>query len=210
MTVVEIDTAYGLARAHLHAAAGPSGALMLGHGAGGGIGARDLAAATRAALAAGFSVALVEQPYRVAGRRTPAPAPQLDGAWIAVAERLRAHELQGLAMIAGGRSAGARVACRTAAETTAVAVLCLAFPLQPPHRSGARADSRLGELDGVRVPVLVVAGERDPFGIPPRGPRRTVVTVAGNHSLNSDLDAVAGAVRTWLSRRRRYLRSDAG
>jgi predicted alpha/beta-hydrolase family hydrolase len=210
MTVFEIDTAYGLARAHLHVASEPAGALMLGHGAGGGIGARDLAAATRAALAVGFSVALVEQPYRVAGRRAPAPAKQLDGAWIAVAERLRARELQGLAMIAGGRSAGARVACRTAAETAAVAVLCLAFPLRPPHRSGAPASSRLAELDGVRVPVLVVAGERDPFGIPPRGPRRTVVTVAGNHSLNSDLDAVAAAVRTWLSRRRRYLRPDAG
>jgi predicted alpha/beta-hydrolase family hydrolase len=206
MTAVEIDTPYGRARAHLHGAAEPAAALMLGHGAGGGIGARDLAAAARAALAVGFSVALVEQPYRVAGRRSPVPAPQLDGAWVAVAERLRAQELPGLALIAGGRSAGARVACRTAAATGAAAVLCLAFPLQPPRRAGAPASSRLAELDGVRVPVLVVAGERDPFGIPPRGPRRTVVTVAGNHSLNTDLDAVAAAVRTWLLRRRRALR----
>jgi predicted alpha/beta-hydrolase family hydrolase len=207
MTAVEIATPSGLARAHLHLAAEPAGALMLGHGAGGGIGARDLTAAMQAALTARFSVALVEQPYRVAGRRTPVAAPQLDGAWIAVADQLRRHELRGLPIIAGGRSAGARVACRTAAETNAVGVLCLAFPLQPPaRRSGASAGSRLAELDAVRVPVLVVAGQRDPFGIPPRGPRRTVVTVAGNHSLTTDLDAVAEAVRTWLVRRRRYLR----
>jgi predicted alpha/beta-hydrolase family hydrolase len=206
MTAVEIETPYGPARAHLQLAADPAGALVLGHGAGGGIGARDLTAAARAALAAGFSVALVEQPYRVAARRTPVPAGQLDGAWIAVAERLRARELRALPLLAGGRSAGARVACRTAAETGAVAVLCLAFPLQPPpRRSGAQASSRLAELDAVRVPVLVVQGERDPFGIPPRGPRRSVITVSGNHSLNTDLDAVAGAVRTWLVRRRRYL-----
>jgi uncharacterized protein len=193
--VVEIDTPYGPARAHLQRAAEPAGALLLGHGAGGGVEARD------------FSVALIEQPYRVAGRRSPAPATQLDGAWIAVAERLGAREFHGLALLAGGRSAGARVACRTAAETGAVAVLCLAFPLQPPRRrSGAPTSSRLYELDAVRVPVLVVAGERDPFGIPPRGPRRTVITVPGNHSLGTDPAAVARAVRTWLLRRRRYLR----
>jgi predicted alpha/beta-hydrolase family hydrolase len=206
MAAIEIDTPYGPARAHLRRAGEPSGALMLGHGAGGGVEARDLVAATGAALAAGFSVALVEQPYRVAGRRSPAPARQLDGAWVAVAERLRERELRGLPLIAGGRSAGARVACRTAAETEAVAVLCLAFPLQPPaRRSGAPTSSRLAELDAVRVPVLVVAGKRDPFGIPPRGPRRTVITVPGNHSLGTDPDAVAGAVGTWLARRRRYL-----
>ena len=177
---VVIDTSYGPARAHLRRAAEPSGALMLGHGAGGGIEARDLLAATRAALAAGFSVALIEQPYRVAGRRAPAPAGQLDAAWVAIAEHLRANELRGLPLIVGGRSAGARVACRTAPATGAVAVLCLAFPLEPPQRrSGAPRTSRLAELDAVRVPVLVVAGERDPFGIPPRGRRRTVVTVPG-------------------------------
>jgi predicted alpha/beta-hydrolase family hydrolase len=204
--VIEIETPYGPARAHLQRAAEPAGALMLGHGAGGGVEARDLVAATDAALAVNFSVALIEQPYRVAGRRTPSPAAQLDGAWIAVAERLRARELRGLALIAGGRSAGARVACRTAAEIGAVAVLCLAFPLQPPQRrSGAPTSSRLVELDAVRVALLVVAGERDPFGIPPPGRRRTVITVPGNHSLSTDLEAVAGAVRTWLVRRRRYL-----
>jgi uncharacterized protein len=206
MPEVEIETPYGSARAHLRRAAEPAGALMLGHGAGGGVAARDLTATAGAALEVGFSVALVEQPYRVAGRRAPAPARQLDLAWIAVAERLRARELRGLPLIAGGRSAGARVACRTATETAAVAVLCLAFPLQPPaRRGGTPASSRLAELDGVRVPVLVVAGERDPFGIPPRAPGRTVITVPGNHSLNSNPDAVAAAVRTWLVGRRRSL-----
>jgi hypothetical protein len=142
------------------------------------------------------SVALVEQPYRVAGRRSPAPARQLDAAWTAVVERLAADELRGLPLIVGGRSLGARVACRTAGATGAVAVLCLAFPLRPPRRG--EAPSRLPELDDVPVPTLVVQGERDPFGIPPSGPRRDVVLVPGDHSLRTDLEAVAGAIRAWL------------
>ena len=110
---------------------GPKAALVLGHGAGGGVGAKDLVAATEAARLEGVSVVLVEQPYRVAGRRSPAPARQLDAAWTAVMERLAADELRGLPLFVGGRSSGARVACRTAAATGAVGVLCLAFPLQP-------------------------------------------------------------------------------
>ncbi len=161
--------------------------------------ARDLGAAADAALAEGVSVALVEQPYRVAGRRSPAPARQLDAAWTAVAERLVADELQGLPLVAGGRSLGARVACRTAEAVGAAAVLCLAFPLQPPARRSGPAPSRLPELDAVTVPVLVVQGERDRFGMPPPGPRREVVRVAGDHGLKADLDAVAAAVRGWLS-----------
>lgn len=172
---------------------------MLGHGAGGGVSSRDLVAATEAALSAGVTVALVEQPYRVAGRRSPAPARQLDDAWTAVVAHLRAGELDGLPLIVGGRSSGARVACRTAEVTGAVAVLCLAFPLLPPRRSGsAPAQSRLPELDLVEVPALVVQGVRDAFGIPPPGPRRTVVQVEGDHSLRTDSGAVAAAVRTWL------------
>jgi predicted alpha/beta-hydrolase family hydrolase len=157
---------------------------------------RDLAAAAEAAQAEKLSVALVEQPYRVAGRRSPAPAPQLDAAWIAVIARLRAKEFKGKALVCGGRSSGARVACRTAGDTGAAAILCLAFPLHPPGRAGA---TRQDELDGVRVPVLVVQGARDPFGMPAPGPSRTVVTVAGNHSLRSDLGAVRTAVQEWLS-----------
>jgi predicted alpha/beta-hydrolase family hydrolase len=159
----------------------------------------DLGAATDAALSEGVTVALVEQPYRVAGRKSPAPARRLDAAWTAVVDHLAAGELRELPLIVGGRSLGARVACRTAEASGAVGVLCLAFPLQPPRRrSGAESPSRLSELDAVTVPTLVVQGSRDRFGIPPATRRRTVVEVPGNHSLRTDLEAVADAVRGWL------------
>jgi predicted alpha/beta-hydrolase family hydrolase len=194
-----MDTPHGPARAHLHPADGPSAALVLGHGAGGGVEAPDLVAAKDAALSQRVSVALVEQPYRVAGRRSPAPARQLDAAWITVLEHLRDGDLSGLPLIAGGRSLGARVACRTAGETGAVAVLCLAFPLQPPRRKGGKeSPSRLPELDDVAVPMLIVQGDRDRFGMPPAARRRTVVQVPGDHGLKKDLDAVADAVGAWL------------
>jgi predicted alpha/beta-hydrolase family hydrolase len=196
---LEIDTPSGVARAHLEHVDEPRGALVLGHGAGGGITARDLVAVSRAAQSAGLSVALVEQPYRVAGRRSPAPAHQLDAAWTGVIEHLRAGELRDLPLVVGGRSSGARVACRTAAATGAAGVLCLAFPLQPPRRSGAEpAASRLPELDAVTVPMLVVQGSRDRFGIPPSTELRTVVQVTGDHSLRSDLGAVEEVARAWL------------
>ena len=199
MTELEVETPHGHANAYLHPADQPLAALVLGHGAGGGVQAPDLVAATKAAHSEGFSVALVEQPYRVAGRRSPAPAHQLDAAWIAVVEHLRAGELRGLPLVSGGRSSGARVACRTAEATGAVGVLCLAFPFQPPRRSGGNpAPSRLAELDAVTVPVLVVQGERDQFGIPPAAAKRTVALVPGNHSLRTNLDAVTAAVQAWL------------
>jgi predicted alpha/beta-hydrolase family hydrolase len=199
MKMLEVDTPHGPAHVHLQSADEPAAALILGHGAGGGVASRDLVAATNAAISEGVSVALVEQPYRVAGRRSPASARQLDAAWIAVVDHLAAGELRGLPLVVGGRSLGARVACRTVQATGAVAVLCLAFPLQPPRRSGAApAPSRLPELDDVTVPMLVVQGERDRFGIPPAGRRRTVVQVPGDHSLKKDLDAVEDAVRGWL------------
>jgi uncharacterized protein len=197
--MLEVQTPHGKANVHLHPADQPRAALVLGHGAGGGVTARDLVAATKAALSVGASVALVEQPYRVTGRRSPAPARQLDAAWTAVVEHLRAGELRGLPLVVGGRSSGARVACRTAEATGAVAVLCLAFPLRPPRRPGAApAQTRLPELDALMVPVLVVQGARDAFGIPPATSRRTVVQVAGDHSLRTDLGAIAAAVRAWL------------
>jgi uncharacterized protein len=102
-------------------------------------------------------------------------------------------------LVVGGRSLGARVACRTAEALGAAAVLCLAFPLEPPSRAGKPRQSRLPELDAVTVPTLVVQGERDPFGVPPPGPSRHVVTVPGDHGLKADLDGVAAVVRTWLS-----------
>ena len=193
--MLAIDTPHGRANVHLHHADEPRAALILGHGASGGVTSGDLVAVTEVALSENVSVALVEQPYRVAGRRSPAPARQLDAAWTAVVEHLRGTELEGLPLVVGGRSIGARVACRTAEATGAAAVLCLAFPLQPPRGSSS---SRLPELEEVSVPTLVVQGERDQFGVPPAGERRTVVLVPGDHSLRTDLEAVAAAVRQWL------------
>ena len=199
MAVLQIDTIHGSARAHLRTAKEPRAALILGHGAGGGIEALDLTAASRAAGAERISVALVEQPYRVAGRRSPPRASQLDADWLSVVERLRADDFAGLPVIVGGRSLGARVACRTAEAAGAIAVLCLAFPLAPPQRAGKPKQSRLAELEAVNVPTLVVQGERDPFGIPPPGPFREVVKVPGDHGLKTDLEAVAATVQAWLA-----------
>lgn len=197
--MLEIETPHGRANAHLYFADNGRAALVLGHGAGGGVAARDLVTVTGVALSEGISVVLVEQPYRLAGRRSPAPARQLDAAWTAVIDHLRAAELLGLPLLVGGRSSGARVACRTADATGAVGALCLAFPLQPPRRPGADpAPSRLAELDAVSVPMLVVQGARDPFGIPPAAKQRSVVRVESDHSLKTDLQAVADAVRAWL------------
>ncbi len=164
------------------------------------MGAPDLVAVADAAVALGVSVGLIEQPYRVAGRRSPAPAHQLDAAWTAVAAQLLADPLAGLPVIAGGRSSGARVACRTADAVGAVAVLCLAFPLHPPGAGSDPAKSRLPELDSVSVPTLVIQGESDPFGMPPEGPNRIVIRVPGNHALRNTV-AVAQAVTPWLAAR---------
>ena len=198
MAVVEIDTPRGPARAHVRTSADSRGALVLGHGAGGGVEAPDLVAASSAALSERLTVVLVEQPYRVAGRRSPPPASHLDTAWIAIVESLRTDVLESLPVIVGGRSMGGRVALRTVEQTGAVAVLCLAFPLEPPGRKNPQ--NRLPELEAVKVPVLVVQGERDPFGAPPPGPSREVVTVPGDHGLKADPDAVVAAVGAWLAK----------
>jgi predicted alpha/beta-hydrolase family hydrolase len=198
--VVEVDTRHGPAKAHLEAVPKPAGALVMGHGAASGISSQPLATVKGVALSEGFSVVLVEQPYRVAGRRSPAPAPRLDEAWKLVIENLRADELRDLPLIVGGQSAGARVACRTAADTAAVAVLCISFPLRAPGRKpSSKTADRRHELDAVKLPTLVVQGDRDPFGMPAGNATRRVVTVPGNHSLKTDLDAVATAVRVWLT-----------
>jgi predicted alpha/beta-hydrolase family hydrolase len=197
--VFEIGTPHGPSRVHLRAVKDPHAALILGHGAGGGVEAPDLVAAREAAVSERFVVVLVEQPYRVAGRRSPAPAAQLDVAWIAIVSHLRAHQLDGLPLIVGGRSLGGRVACRTAEATGAIAVLCLAFPLVPPRRGGKPPQSRLPELDAVTLPTLVVQGERDPFGMPPPGSSREVARVPGDHGLKADPEAVEQAVRAWLA-----------
>ncbi len=174
---------------------------MLGHGAGGGVGAADLVLAASVANELGLSVVLVEQPYRVAGRRSAAPAPQLDAAWTAVLADLRARELAGLPIVTGGRSSGARVACRTAAATGAAGVLCLAFPLQPARR---RASPQPAPVTPARA-----GGGRGPGadrpGPPPTSsacrpapPGATVAVVEGDHALRKDRPAIAAAIRSWL------------
>jgi uncharacterized protein len=195
----DLDTPHGPARVLVQPAPDPVATLVLGHGAGGSVSAPDLVTATRAALEQRVSVALVEQPYRVAGRKSPPPAPKLDEAWIAAVEQL---DLGGLPLIAGGRSSGARVACRTAEATGAAGVLCLAFPLIPPQRksSAAPAKTRQDELDAVSVPMLIVQGQNDRFGMPRPAGNREVAVVAGDHGLKSDLAAVGAAVRDWLAR----------
>lgn len=197
MTSVDVDTRFGPARAELHCAEEGSAVLMLGHGAGGGIAAKDLVVVTRAAQAAGVHVALVEQPYRVAGKRAPAPAKQLDEAWLTVADELEKRWFDEMPVVFGGRSSGARVACRTAEAGAAVAVLCLAFPLHPP---GKPEKTRQAELDAVEVPTLVVQGERDPFGMPEARRHHEIVVVPGTHALDADLDSVAKIVGEWLER----------
>jgi predicted alpha/beta-hydrolase family hydrolase len=193
LRTVEIDTGGGR-RASTCTADRPAAALAMSHGAGGGVEAPDLVAARDAALSERVSVALVEQPYRVAGRRSPAPAKHLDEAWVAVIEHLGDGELKDLPLIVGGRSLGARVACRTVEEIGAVAVLCLAFPLSP-ARGSRRAGwtARRGEAAD-----LVVQGESDRFGMPPPGRSREVAKVPGDHGLKADLEAVAAAIRGWL------------
>jgi len=195
VTALSIPTPHGPAEAELHRCPQAGAALLLGHGAGGSTSAPDLVASARAALASGVHVALIAQPYRVAGRRAPAPARQLDEAWLAVARYLADGVFADLPLIFGGRSSGARVACRTAGAGSAVAVLCLAFPAHPPGRPDR---SRMPELDGVDVPVLVVQGERDPFGRPEPAAGREIALVPGDHSLRADPATVGRAVTQWL------------
>jgi predicted alpha/beta-hydrolase family hydrolase len=188
----EVPTPHGPARITRRDADAPArGLLLLGHGAGGGVGAPDLLVAAGAALALGVHVVLVEQPYRVAGRRAPAPAAQLDAAWLAVVEHVRGD----LPLVVGGRSSGARVACRTATAANAAGVLCLAFPVHPPGRP---EKDRLAELAMPTVPILVVQGQTDPFGRPEPAPGRDVVLLRGDHSLKSDAPGLRQAVSSWL------------
>jgi predicted alpha/beta-hydrolase family hydrolase len=178
----------------------PIGLLALGHGAGGSIDAPDLTAVTAAALDAGFAVARVRQPYSVAGRRAPAPASQLDAAWIAVVGVLVElfHRAQpGLRFIVGGRSSGARVACRTADASGACGVVALAFPLHPP---GHPERSRATELE-VAVPLLVVQGARDAFGTAAQFPPHVMIREvphADHRLIGPDVDAAIDGIVEWL------------
>ncbi|MCZ2823225.1 MULTISPECIES: alpha/beta hydrolase family protein [unclassified Modestobacter] len=203
MTTGEVPTPLGPARVHRTEPAGDvRGTLVLGHGAGGGSGSADLLAVTAAAGAAGWRVLRVDQPWVVAGKRiAPAPA-RLDEGWTAALAVLRADGLLTGPLVLGGRSAGARVACRTATAQGAAAVLALAFPLHPPGRP---EKSRAAELHQVAVPLLVVQGATDAFGRPAEvvtalaGHPGEVRAVPGDHGLSKDPDLVAAAVADWLT-----------
>jgi uncharacterized protein len=196
---VEIMTGGGVARAELDGEAGTARFLLvLTHGAGGSVGSPDLLAARDVALGLGGLVAQVTQPYRVRGARAPGSAVRQDAAWVEVAVALTALA-PGVPLVQGGRSNGARVACRTAAAVGARAVIALAFPLRPPGPTG---QSRLAELHAAAAggaKVLVVNGERDPFGIPAAGDADRIVVVPGEtHSLKGHRPVIAGAVADWL------------
>jgi predicted alpha/beta-hydrolase family hydrolase len=193
----EFGTPHGPARAVIDPAqsATPRRVLILGHGAGGGIDARDLAALAAALPGRGVTVIRVEQPWRVAGKKVAAPPKQLDIAWLAVCEGLRAARELSASVVVGGRSAGSRVACRTALSVGAVGVLALAFPLHPPGKPGA---SRAAELLGAGVRTLVVQGERDPFGGPAEFPAGTALVPVpdADHGFKVPARAAVGQVRT--------------
>jgi predicted alpha/beta-hydrolase family hydrolase len=196
-----IDTPLGPARAHL-TDGGTRGTLVLGHGAGGGVESADLLEVATEAASAGWRVVRVEQPWRVAGRKIAPAPPRLDEGWRAVLAALRADGLLTGPLVLGGRSAGARVACRSAAEQDAAGVLALAFPLHPP---GKPEKSRAAELTAVPVPIVVVQGERDAFGRPEDvaavlsgRPGASVYAVPGDHALKRDVHVVAAAAMSWL------------
>jgi predicted alpha/beta-hydrolase family hydrolase len=206
VAVHDVATPEGTARVHVResAAASTAGTLVLGHGAGGGFGAADLTAVTSAGVAAGWRVVQVEQPWKVAGRRVAVAPPRLDVAWLAVLEALPGLVGNGAGpgrLVVGGRSAGARVACRTASAVGAAGVCCLAFPLHPPGRpEKSRADELRLALD---LPLLVVQGRTDPFGGPDEvaavaGAGR-VHAVAGDHGMKADPRGAAAAVVEWLA-----------
>jgi uncharacterized protein len=196
---IDLATSAGSAWADLDRPRGAGALLVLTHGAGGGVQTADLLAIREACTAGGIAVALITQPYRVAGRRTPPkPGPQ-DAAWLEAITGLRRRRgLAALPLVVGGRSNGARVACRTAQACGAAAVIALAFPLHPP---GHPEKSRLAELEAAGVPTLVVQGDRDPFGMPPAGEDRSVVVVSGaDHALKRDTATTSTAVVDFLRR----------
>jgi len=203
MARLVMSTEQGSAWVDLEQAPDADRLLVIGHGAGGSVSAPDIEAVTRRCVQAGISVARVTQPYRVAGKKAPPRPPVLDAAWASIISQLaRRKDLKDVSFAFAGRSSGARVACRCAADVDVVprpfAVVALAFPVHPP---GKPESSRIAELDGVGVPTLVVQGESDPFGMPPPRRGRSIVVVAGDHGLKKSAPEVGEAVARWLVRR---------
>ena len=193
---MRISTSAGPARADLDAAADPPFLLVLTHGAGGGVDSADLLAARQAGHDLGAAVARVLQPYRVRGARAPGSAARQDEAWLEIIGKLR-RRFPGVPLVQGGRSNGARVACRTARAAGALAVLALAFPLHPPGRPDR---SRAAELAEAGTEVLVVNGASDPFGIPQAGAGVRVVSLPGAaHALAGQGGAIRRVVGVWLT-----------
>ena len=197
---MQITTVGGVALAELDGdSATARFLLVLTHGAGGSAGAPDLLAAGDAARQLGGLVARVTQPYRVRGARAPGSPARQDAAWAEIAAALR-ELAPGVPLVQGGRSNGARVACRTAVPVGARAVIALAFPLCPPGRSPAV--SRAAELRAAReggAKVLVVNGDRDPFGIPDAQDADRVVVIPGEtHALKGHRAEIVAAVAEWL------------
>jgi uncharacterized protein len=192
---VEINTGAGPALVDLAGPEHPAFLMVLTHGAGGTPDTADVLAARDAGIEAGGAVALVTQPYRVRGGRAPGSAVKQDAAWVEIVTALRSDA----PVIQGGRSNGARVACRTAAAVGARGVLALAFPLRPP---GHPERSRAAELAAARetgASVLVINGSSDPFGVPgPREADRVVVLPGQTHALSKDPDVIAAEVASWL------------
>jgi uncharacterized protein len=200
-----VPTPQGDARLHVDRSKRPVATLVLGHGAGGGVTARDLAVLAKLLPAQGVSVFRVEQPWRVAGRKIAASTRILDEAWLTVVNTLRPQT----PLVVGGRSAGARVACRTAKHLGASGCLAMAFPLAPPNNPHK---SRIDELTAAGVPTLVVQGDRDSFGAPEAFPATVDLAVipGADHgfatlkradlSQDEALSVLVEAVLEWITR----------
>jgi uncharacterized protein len=197
--VEEIMTAAGPAHVLLDQPERPKFLVALTHGAGGTPDTADVLVVRDAARALGAATALVTQPYRVRGGRAPGSAPRQDAAWVELVDALRRETARdhALPLVQCGRSNGARVACRTAREVGAAGVIALAFPLHPP---GQPAKSRDQELRGAGTSVLVINGERDPFGVPEPDELTNVVVLPGEtHALSKHPAAIGAAVTDWLN-----------
>ena len=198
--MVEIATDGGAATAKLEGdAATARFLLVLTHGSGGGVEAPDLLAARDAGLRTGGMVARVVQPYQVRGARAPGSAERQDAAWVQIIDALR-RLAPDVPLVQGGRSNGARVACRTAAKVKARAVIALAFPLHPPNVPDRSRQAELLQARAAGAAVLVVNGERDPFGIPgPEDADRVVVVPGETHALKGHRQVISAAVADWLA-----------